>query len=37
MNETQVTMVGFVASKPSLVLTKAGRFVANGPTVTLRM
>jgi single-strand DNA-binding protein len=29
MNETQVTMVGFVASKPSLVLTKAGRFVAN--------
>ena len=29
MNEAQVTMVGYVASTPSLVVTKAGRFVAN--------
>ncbi len=29
MNEAQVTMVGYVASTPSLVVTKAGKFVAN--------
>ncbi len=29
MNEAQVIMVGYVASTPSLVVTKAGRFVAN--------
>ncbi len=29
MNEAQVTVVGFVASAPKLVVTKAGRFVTN--------
>ncbi len=29
MNEAQVTMVGFIASTPKLVVTKAGLFVAN--------
>ncbi len=29
MNEVQVALVGYVASAPSLVMTKAGRFVTN--------
>lgn len=29
MNEAQVTLVGYVASAPTLALTKAGRFVTN--------
>jgi single-strand DNA-binding protein len=29
MNEAQVTMVGYVASTPALIVTKAGQFVAN--------
>lgn len=29
MNEAQITVVGYVASKPALVVTKAGQFVAN--------
>jgi single-strand DNA-binding protein len=29
MNEAQVTMVGYIASEPRLVVTKAGRYVTN--------
>ena len=29
MNEAQLTVVGYVASTPTLIVTKAGRFVAN--------